>query len=146
MMSFELGPLWPSDMARTPPSFERIENEIWQRFLDGYGDSYSGFYYNVKVGEDRFPDVKELDPFQRMQQTLAVKKIDAVGVRGRTYDLIEIRRHAGAGSLGQLLAYETMWVAYSGGLRPYTLTIVTDHMDIDTQLAVRDRGASVFIV
>lgn len=145
-MALELGTLWAPDMSRTPPSFERIENDIWQRFLDGYGDSYAGFYYNVKIGEDRFPGVEKLDAMQAMQQGLALKKIDAVGKRGNTWDLIEVRRHAGAGSLGQLLAYETMWVSYSGPLKPYTLTIVTDYMDIDTQLAVRDRGASVFIV
>jgi hypothetical protein len=145
-MAFELGTLWPAEMARTPPSFERIENEIWQRFIDGYGDSYEGFYYNVKIGEDRFPGIEVLDPYQKMQQEIALKKIDAVGKRGATWDIIEVRRHAGAGTLGQLLTYETLWLAYSGPLKPYTLTIVTDYMDIDTQLAVRARDASIFIV
>ncbi len=143
---FELGTLWPADLLRNPPGFERIEAEIWARFLDGYGDSYQGFYYNVKVGEGRVPESQTDEAMRKMLADISVKRIDAVGVRGSTWDIIEVRRHAGAGSMGQMLAYETLWVAYSGGLRPYTLTIVTDYMDIDTQLAVRARGISVFIV
>lgn len=145
-MAFELGILWPSDMVRTPPAFEKIEVEIWKRFLDGYGDSYAGFHYNVKLGEDRVITVEMDEALRKMASELALKRIDAVGKRGSTWDLIEVRRHAGLGALGQLLGYETLWLAYSGGLRPYTLTIVTDYMDIDTQLAVRERGASIFIV
>lgn len=145
-MSFNLGTAWPPDMTRTPPSFQAIENEIWQRYLDGYGDSYSSFYYNVQIGEDRVTPGIEDAALKKMVEALALKKIDAVGKRGSTWDIIEVRRHAGPGSLGQLLAYETLWLAYSGPLKPYTLTIVTDYMDIDTQLAVRARGASVFIV
>lgn len=145
-MAFDLGTLWPSDMARTPPAFERVELEIWRAFLDGYGDSYKGFYYNVKIGEDRAVPGIEDASLKKMVEDLALRRIDAVGVRGDTWDIIEVRRHAGPGSLGQLLAYETLWVTYAGDRRPYTLTIVTDYMDIDTQLAVRARGASVFIV
>lgn len=145
-MGFDLGTLWPADMARTPPGFERIELAIWRDFLDGYGDSYQGFYYNVRIGEDRATPGIEDEALKKMVEDLALKRIDAVGKRGSTWDLIEVRRHAGPGSIGQILAYETLWVAYSGGLRPYTLTIVTDYMDIDTQLAARARGISIFVV
>lgn len=145
-MAFELGTLWPAVMSRTPPAFERFENEIWQRFLDGYGDSYQGFHYNVKIGEDRNLGLDLDEKVRAAINALALKRIDAVGKRGETWDIIEVKRHAGPGALGQILAYETLWVAYAGDLRPYTLTIVTDYMDIDTQLAVRDRGASIFIV
>lgn len=145
-MALDLGTFWPPIMERTPPSFEKMENEIWQRFLDGYGDSYSGFYYNVKIGEDRNLGADLDDVMRKMINDLALKRIDVVGKRGSTFDIIEVRRHAGPGSLGQLLAYETLWITYNPGARPYTLTIVTDYMDVDTQLAVRDRGASVFVV
>lgn len=145
-MSFDLGTLWPVEMARTPPAFERQELEIWLRFLDGYGDSYQGFYYNVKIGEDRNLVADLEEKVRAAINALALKRIDAVGKRGDTWDIMEVKRHAGPGALGQILAYETLWVNYSGNLRPYTLTIVTDYMDVDTQLAVRDRGASVFIV
>lgn len=145
-MAFKLGTLWPPAMDRTPPAFERIENAIWQAFLDGYGDSYEGFHYNVAIGEDRnVPGVDDAK-LKAAVEELALKRIDAVGKRGSTWDIIEVRRHAGPGTVGQLLTYETLWVAYSGGLRPYTLTIVTDYMDIDTQLAARARGISIFIV
>lgn len=146
ILALEMGTFWPPDMSKTPPAFQDVENGIWQRFLDGYGDSYQGFYYNVHIGEDRFPGTAELDQYQRMQQDLALKKIDAVGRRGSTWDLIEVRRHASGGSIGQLLMYETMWTTYAPKNRPYTLTIVTDHIDIDSQLAARDRGMSVFVV
>jgi hypothetical protein len=145
-MALVLGVKWPPVMDRTPPSFEREENKIWQNFIDSYGDSYEFFHYNVRVGEDRFPDVKELDQYQKMTQDLALKKIDAVGFRAGVWDIIEVRRHAGPGTLGQLMTYETLWLAYSGPLKPYVLTIVTDYMDIDTQLAVRARAGNVVIV
>lgn len=145
-MALILGEKWPPIMERTPPSFERIENEIWQRFLDGYGDSYDYFHYNVRIGEDRISEEDRKDPYKKMGEDIALKRIDAVGFRHGVWDLIEIRRHAGPGSLGQLLAYETLWLTYAGDKKPYTLTIITDHIDIDTQLAIRSRGASVFVV
>lgn len=145
-MALILGDEFPPIIERTPPAFEAIESRIWADFLDAYGDSYDSFFYNVRLGEDRFKPEELADPLKKMQQDLALKRIDAVGRRKGIWDLIEVRRHAGPGSLGQLLTYETLWTQYAPDKRPYTLTIVTDYMDIDTQLAVRARGASVFIV
>lgn len=145
-MALILGEKWPPIMSRTPAAFERIENEIWQAFLDGYGDSYEYFHYNVKIGEDRISEEERKDSIKRMTEELALKRIDAVGKRGSTWDVIEIRRHAGPGTVGQILTYESLWVTYAPGLRPYTVAIVTDYMDIDTQLGARARGLSVFIV
>jgi len=145
-MALILGEKWPAVMERTPPAFEGQENEIWQRYLDAFGDSYEFFYYNVRIGEDRIRPEDREDPLKRMMEDLALKRIDAVGYRAGVWDIIEVRRHAGPGTLGQLLAYETLWVTYAPDKRPYTLGIVTDYMDIDTQLAVRARGASIFVV
>ncbi len=145
-MGLILGVLWSVGMARVPPAFERIEASIWAAFLDGQGDSFDGFYYNVKLGEDRYTTEQLKDPLIQMQQDLALKRIDAVGRRKDIWDLIEVRRHAGPGSIGQLLTYETLWQTYAPDKRPYTLSIVTDYMDIDTQLAARARGVTVFVV
>lgn len=143
---FDLGVAFPPDSPRVPTGFEIPEFAIWKLFVDGYGDSYKEFYYQVRVGEDRIGAADRSDAFARMTEAIALKRIDVVGVRGSTWDLIEVRRHAGPGSIGQILTYETLWLAYSGPLKPYTLTIVTDYMDVDTQLSARSRGMSVFVV
>jgi hypothetical protein len=145
-MALQLGNAWAADGARTPEGFPKQENEIWQRFLDAFGDSYELFYYQVRIGEDRFTAEELKDVYNRMVQDNALRKIDAVGKRGATWDLIEVRHHAGPGTIGQALTYENLWEVYAAERRPYTVNIVTDYMDVDTQLAAKARGLSVFIV
>jgi len=145
-MALKLGELWPPDLSRSAPGMEREEEALWRLFLDGFGDSYQGFYYNVKLGEARIKPEERGDKIAEMQEDIALQRIDAVGRRGNVWDIFEVRRHAGPGTMGQLLQYETLWAAYAAGNRPYTLNIVTDYMNVDTQLAARERGITIFVV
>lgn len=145
-MALQLGQAFSPKDGRVPAGFERAENEIWQDYLDAFGDSYEFIHYNVRIGEDRISEEDRKDPYKKMVEDIALKRIDAVGFRSGVWDIIEVRRHAGPGTMGQLLAYENLWLTYAADKRPYTLWIVTDYMDVDTQLAARARGISIAIV
>ena len=145
-MALYLGEKWPAEMARTPPAFEREENKIWQDFLSGFADSYAYFHYNVKIGADRILPGEKEEPLKRMEEEIALKRIDAIGFRSGVYDIFEIRKRAGPGTLGQALTYETLWERWGVQGVSFTINIITDQMDIDTQFAARNRGITVFIV
>lgn len=142
-MALYMGEKYTKDFKRRPPGFEAAENEIWQAYLDTLEDAYIGFWYNVKLGADRITAEERKDPIKRMQEQLALKRIDAVGHRQNVYDLIEVRRHAGPGSLGQLWTYESLWKQYGLTDLSYTLLLVTDFIDIDTLSAAKAAGIVV---
>lgn len=145
-MALYLGDKFTKDYRRRPPGFEAAENEIWQAYLETLEDAYIGFWYNVRLGEDRITKEERLDPIKRMKEQLALKRIDAVGHRENVYDLIEVRRHAGPGSLGQLFTYESLWNLYGLTDLSYTLLLVTDFIDIDTLHATKTAGIVVINV
>lgn len=142
-MALYLGEKYTKEYKRRPPGFEASENEIWQAYLDTLEDAYIGFWYNVKLGADRITTEERINPIKRMQEQLALKRIDAVGHRAEVYDLIEVRRHAGPGSIGQLFTYEALWKEYGLTDLSYTLLLVTDFIDIDTLLAAKAAGIVV---
>lgn len=142
-MALYLGEKYTKDYRRRPPGFEAPENEIWQAFLDTLEDAYKWFWYNVKLGKDRIKEDERTDPTMRMQEQLALKRIDVIGSRENVYDLIEVKRHAGPGSLGQLLTYEALWKEYGLTDMSYTLMLVTDFIDIDTLAASKNVGVVV---
>lgn len=145
-MALYLGEKWPPVMARTPPAFQDVENKIWAAFVDGFGDHYEGFYYNVKLGEDIITEEERKTPEKRMTEEIALKRIDAIGIRPDCYDIFEVRKRAGPGTFGQLIAYEQLWLRFGFPEKSYTLNIVTDYMDVDTQIAAKAHGLTVFIV
>jgi len=145
-MALYLGEKWPPVMERTPPAFQHEENKIWTAFVDAFGDHYQGFYYNVKLGEDLITPEQRMIPEKRMTEEIGLKRIDAIGIRTDCYDIFEVRRRAGPGTFGQLIAYEQLWTRFGLPDRSYTLNIVTDFMDLDTQIAAKAHGLTVFIV
>ncbi|MDP2946087.1 MAG: hypothetical protein Q8N61_01380 [bacterium] len=145
-MALYLGDKFTKDYRRRPPGFEAAENEIWQAFLETLEDAYIGFWYNVKLGLDRITAEQRKDPVERMKEQLALKRIDAIGHRTNVYDLIEVRRHAGPGSLGQLFTYEALWLQYGLTDLSYTMLLVTDFIDIDTLAATKTAGIVVINV
>ncbi|MEM3554494.1 MAG: hypothetical protein QXU79_01585 [Candidatus Micrarchaeaceae archaeon] len=83
--------------------------EIWERFLSRYGREFTGFTYDVRVGEGVEVRPYWGDEIARMAKLLTMKRIDVVGYKPGEVWIIEVKPHGGLSALGQLIAYETLY-------------------------------------
>lgn len=92
------------------PRMSSEDTEIWKRFLVQYGDNFSSFDYDFKVGDGVIPDLPIPENFLKDFQELTKKRIDAIGYNSSGVTIIEIKPRAGTSGLGQLLTYKNLFV------------------------------------
>jgi len=108
------------------------EIKIWNRFIKRFGHEYDHFEYDVHVGKLP-PDLKDQpDRWRKAAESVYLKRIDVIGFKVDTIEIIEIKPHAGLGAIGQVTGY---LVLYDDEHKPKKLLlghIVTDRTDINT--------------
>jgi len=80
--------------------------EVWERFLDKYGNLYTDFQYDIMCGKEyeQFPRWEEV--YNRDAAILSKLRIDALGYRPDGIDIIEVKPRAGSAAIGQILTYK----------------------------------------
>ena len=119
---------------------------IWERFLETYGNSYKGFDYDVKVGTGSTIPENTPPEYARMQDILSKFRIDVVGFRSSSIEIIEVKPEASTVAIGQVIAYRAL---YERDFKP-TLTvrgvIITDHEVPDIKYLTSILGFEYYIV
>lgn len=92
------------------PRMSSEDTEIWKRFLAQYGENFSSFDYDFKVGDGVLPDLPIPEKFLKDFQELTKKRIDAIGYNPSGVTIIEVKPRAGTSGLGQLLTYKNLFV------------------------------------
>jgi hypothetical protein len=119
---------------------------LWQRFLVQHGEYYDRFDYNIHVGEGVPLDPSWPENIRVAAKSLTTKRIDAVGYRGSEVWIFEVKPDAGLGALGQLLAYEALWIREGRLPVPTHLAIITDRLNPDEEYLFKLHGIRTFIV
>lgn len=106
---------------------------IWKHFLRNHGQDYDRYEYDVHVGQgvELPPGASEMS--RRISAGLTRKRIDVVGYRGDSITLFEVKANAGVGVVGQLLAYEHLYIEEHPEETSIHLVIITDWMDSDVK-------------
>ena len=115
----------------TPPSFQfpamlPRETNIWQTYLNQHPLEFETLDYNVRVGKGFDPGPAYADSARRDAIMNSQLRIDVVGFDGNTWWLIEVKVRAGAGAVGQLLQYRTLFRQMYPDKSPLSLMMVTD--------------------
>jgi len=122
------------------PKFPHLmpnEIPIWEKFLALYGNEFSDFRYDVRVGKGVDPGPKYDPKWRQLAIQLTQKRIDAVWRRDGVVYIFEVKPQAGLSALGQLLSYRILYretFRYRGPLR---LAVVTDRLNDDERLVYR---------
>jgi len=109
---------------------------LWKAFLDKHADEYIKFEYDIRVGQGSSPP-PSLDPeMQQMWRDLSTKRIDAIGIKPDSIEIIEITRRAGIKAVGQLTVYPLLYAHTYAPLLPLVPHLVTSELisDIETVL------------
>lgn len=122
------------------------EVRIWKRFLKRYATRFTGFRYDVHVGEGvgRQPGLPT--KYQNMAIRLSQKRIDVVGFRGALTYIIEIKDRAGMSAIGQLVAYKKLYENKYGKGKVTGLIIVATSADEDLKRVIPELRIQLILV
>ena len=128
------------------PHMREVDMPLWNRFLDRYGDQFTEFEYDVRVGPASGA-ARGMDP-----QTVAVfealsrLRIDAVAHRPGEVWVLEVSPHAGISKVGQCLGYRDLYVRDRAPVVPVRMGIVTDGFHPAVGEVFQVQGIEVWIV
>lgn len=128
------------------PHMKPRDIEIWERFIAKYPDAYEKCQYDFAVG-DVPPFIASASSREGQAMGELYKlKIDVLGYKGDTIDLIEVKPDAGASSIGQVLGYVELYkrdVKPTQAIRP---VIVTSSLRTNMEFLTAQQGVKLFIV
>jgi hypothetical protein len=79
-------------------------------FLKQHGARYTSVAFDVRIGTGRDPGPEYEENIRTMGLDLSRRRIDALGQRPNTVDIIEVTNAAGTTTLGQLIAYKQLYI------------------------------------
>jgi hypothetical protein len=128
------------------PHMKPRDVAIWERYIDKFPEHYERCQYDFGIGD--IPDFianASSKEGQAMQELYRLK-IDVLGYKGDTIDLIEVKPEAGASTIGQLIGYVAL---YERDVRPTQKVrpvIITDVIKPNMEFFASQQGVTLVVV
>lgn len=145
-MPTSLGKSYRLDWRGSPPYMLMKDVPVWYRFLEKYGDPFINLYYEVRVGGPFLTKLESQDPLKRDWQMILQKRLDALAELKNEIWIIEVNAEANLRSLGQVFAYQTLWLRDPKILKMERLILVGENIDPDIIDAAAQRGVVIYVV
>ena len=137
--------LFPPDYRGKYPHMFPHDVAVWERFLDKFGGLYEGFYYDIMCGEECKQVPRWEEKYRRDAIILSKLRIDAVGVRGNTLDIIEVKPRGNMAAVGQLLTYMEQYQKEYNPSQSLRAVLVCGEIDPNV-LPLAEKNHIVYIV
>ena len=121
------------------------DSYLWSKFLDKYPNLYYHYEYDVRVGQGVTLPGTSPEWLRKSARDLSRKRIDVVGHGIKTIAVIEVRVNAKANVLGDLIAYKFLYVNAASPQKPVIPILVTDSVDADLLIALRELNMIFYI-
>ncbi len=145
-MATQLGPAFAPTWAGRPPHMSALDFVLWQRYRRAFPSSAVRLFFDVAVGAGvdagGAVDASVRDAWTRLTQ----QRIDVVEEHAGFWRLLEFRNAAGAGALGSLIAYGSLWAADPPDRRAVKLVLVTDVFSDNLKPALAGAGIELILV
>lgn len=135
----------PTHRCKYPHMFPQ-DVAVWERFLTKYGEEYDGFYYDLMCGAPCMQYPHWDNNYRRDAEMLSRLRIDAVGVKGDSFDIIEVKPRLNATAIGQVLTYKLHFIAENNPTKTVRPVIVVGQPDENVMKIAEISGVTVFIV
>ncbi len=119
---------------------------LWSKFLNNGPDLFNHYEYDVRVGQGVILPDSQPEWLRKSARDLSRKRIDVVGHGKNRIAVIEVRVNAKANVLGDLISYKYLYVATFKPKRPVIPVLVTDTVDSDLLISLRELSILFFIV
>lgn len=122
------------------------EAQLWDKFITEFPDMYDTVAYDVKIG--RPPDfvTEHADPAMRAQAPLYQYKIDVVGYKGSSVDIIELKKYATFRALGQVNSYAHLYKRDIDPLSEPKRIVVTNQLMPEMDVLAEAAGVLMIVV
>jgi hypothetical protein len=145
-MKPNLGLSYPPDWRGTPMQMSHEDRILWIRWSSSYPQGYQAFYYSVLVGDAILGKDEPDEELQRMIDQVSRRRLDVVGEKKDSWEIIELRPNAGPGAIGSVLTYKTLWEQDPIDERKISMSIVTDNMDRNLKYVCEKFEITVYLV
>lgn len=110
----------------------------WQLFLDKNESKYHNYRYDVRVGTK--VDLGSTAPgwLRKSAESLSQKRIDVVMDSLKVTYIVEVKVHAKASVIGDLVCYKHMYVIKYNPTRPVLPYLVTRTASIDLLISLKE--------
>ena len=119
---------------------------IWERFIDKFPAAYESVQYDFHVGDP--PPFNPLmdDGEDWNQDALYRLKIDVVGHRENSIDVIEVKPDAGPSTIGQVKGYKNLYERDEQPTKKVNAVIVTDTLKPNMEWLADREGVMIVVV
>lgn len=145
-MPTDLGPKYSTDWRGKPPHMLEPDIPVWYRFLDRYGKYFLNLYYDSLLGGPFLTEEEKTDPMKRMWRANTAKRADAIAETEKEVWLIEVSNYPGMRAIGQLHAYQALWIEDPKIMKIERLVLVCERLDTDIGAACGKFGFQIYIV
>lgn len=128
------------------PHMKPRDIDIWERFISQYPDAYEKCQYDFSIGDVPVFMEQTSSPQGQAMRELYKLKIDVLGYKGDTIDLIEVKPDAGASTIGQLLGYVSLYKRDISSTVPIRPVIVTNVLRTNMDFLTQQQGVTLIVV
>ena len=144
------------------------ERDMFNQWLNAYGQGFEGFMFDVRVGVGRQPQMTDIRELERKLgykftlneeeqarfdgqiriawQSLTQKRIDALGFKGDETWLIEVKKVFNMSLIGQLDVYGILLLTSFPPDGPFHRAAIVGDVDPDLGPIASERGIMIFRV
>ena len=128
------------------PHMKPADAKLIDRFIDKYPNAYTMVVFSFPVGDGAPNNPIVNEETEGSVEYLYQKKIDLVGFKGTSIDILEFRPKAGSSAVGNVLGYRDLFMRDERpGIKPDCI-IVTDETNNDLDFVARKQGVKIVVV
>lgn len=128
------------------PGMAKAEQDIWDRFLQSESNIFTGFLYNVRVGEKaQTPPGTEPDLAQ-MWVEINQSRLDALGIQDDELVVFEVKVSTGLSAIGQAIGGGILTRIETEDPRIISTAIVSDGIRPDARTVAEALNIVIYIV
>lgn len=145
-MPTDLGRSYSLDWRGAPPHMLSQDVPVWYRFLEKWGSGFLNLYYDCLLGGPLLDDEEKKDPLKWMWRVNNSKRADAIAELENEVWIIEVAPDPGLRILGQLIAYQALWLRDPKINKLEKMILVSEVPNQDLFDAASMHGVLIFIM
>lgn len=122
------------------------EKKLWQTFLREHGEEFTGYVYDVHVGEGRPAPEGYPANIKSMAMFISQYRIDVIARKAGVLWLFEVKPYAGTNALGQLNSYAKLYRWTFNYRGPIKKALVTNVLRPDIKALAESDNITVYVV
>ena len=138
--------LFPPDFRGKYPHMFPGDIAVWEKFLDKFGGLYQGFYYDVVCGQAAKTFPRWGGAYQKDAYILSKLRIDALGVKDGSLDIIEVKPRGNMASIGQLLTYKEQYIKDYAPQKPLRMVLVCAEINPNIISLIEKNGIASYAI